>query len=126
MRNSKIAVPLLFVYICVIIIKSQIHMKHYLSFEGRIGRLEYFLTCVVFNACYAVLGIFERLISPELFLVLYVLLAIPSFWFLWAQGAKRCHDLGHNGWWQCIPFYVLWMVFAVGLSETNQYGEPID
>ena len=101
-------------------------MKHYLSFEGRIGRLEYFLTCVVFNACYAVLGIFERLISPELFLVLYVLLAIPSFWFLWAQGAKRCHDLGHNGWWQCIPFYVLWMVFAVGLSETNQYGEPID
>jgi uncharacterized membrane protein YhaH (DUF805 family) len=43
-------------------------------------------------------------------------------WFLWAQGAKRCHDIGNSGWYQIIPFYVFWMLFANGQKETNQYG----
>lgn len=100
-------------------------MKHYFSFEGRIGRLEYLLSCIVFNACYAALSIFESVLNPEVYWVLYVLLAIPSCWFLWAQGAKRCHDLGHSGWFQLIPFYFLWMLFAPGIYEQNQYGEPV-
>jgi len=43
-------------------------------------------------------------------------------WFLWAQGAKRCHDLGKNGWWQIIPFYVLLLVFQDGQPGLNKYG----
>ena len=43
-------------------------------------------------------------------------------WFQWAQGAKRCHDRNCSGWWQLVPFYALWMLFADGERGLNQYG----
>ena len=43
-------------------------------------------------------------------------------WFLWAQGAKRCHDRGASGWFQIIPFYVFWMLFADSNYGMNEYG----
>ena len=59
----------------------------------------------------------------ETFAIIWLMLFIPFCWFLLAQGAKRCHDLGHSGWWQLIPFYVLWMIFQEGEPGTNQYGD---
>ena len=31
---------------------------------------------------------------------------------------------GNSGWYQIIPFYVLWMLFAEGDKEANEYGNP--
>ena len=52
-----------------------------------------------------------------------IILMIPAYWFLWAQSAKRCHDLGHNGWWQLIPFYIFWLIFADSQIGDNEYGQ---
>jgi hypothetical protein len=42
-------------------------------------------------------------------------------WFLWAQSAKRCHDLNKSGWWQLIPFYFFVLLFSTGDYGPNQY-----
>ena len=44
------------------------------------------------------------------------------YWFQFAQGAKRCHDMGNNGFYQIIPFYVLIMLFSEGENRSNRYG----
>ena len=49
-------------------------------------------------------------------------LTIPILWFLYAQGAKRCHDRNCSGWWQLVPFYPIWMLFAEGTRGPNEYG----
>lgn len=55
-------------------------------------------------------------------LVVSLLFYIPLLWFLFAQGAKRCHDRGHSGFYQIIPFYVFWLLFAEGSRFSNDYG----
>jgi uncharacterized membrane protein YhaH (DUF805 family) len=86
------------------------------SFEGRIRRLEYGISTIIYYIVYLiVLGI-----STEL--PIMGLIIIPIIWFILAQGAKRCHDRGNSGWYQIIPFYVFWMLFAEGDSNNNEYG----
>ncbi len=55
-------------------------------------------------------------------LILIYLVYIPLIWFLIAQGAKRSHDRGNSGWYQIIPFYGLWLLFADSESGKNEYG----
>ena len=86
------------------------------SFSGRIRRLEYgisFIAYVFANTLVAVVGQANGIVY---------LAYIPMLWFLWAQGSKRCHDRGNNGFFQIIPGYVLWMLFADGNSGMNEYG----
>ena len=54
-------------------------------------------------------------------MLLFVLI-IPIFYFFIAQGAKRCHDRNNSGWYQLIPFYALWMLFADSDDGVNEYG----
>lgn len=86
------------------------------SFEGRIRRTEYGISFIIYIFYYTLINaIFNS--SSILFIAF-----IPDFWFLWAQGAKRCHDRGNSGWYQIIPFYFLWMLFAEGDANKNEYG----
>ena len=100
-----------------------------LSFGGRIRRTEYCLTYIIYVI---VAVIMELLMNSPIDrkigvteLLIYVTVMVILCWFCFAQGAKRCHDLGHNGWWQLIPFYVIWMLFVKGQPETNKYGNPL-
>jgi uncharacterized membrane protein YhaH (DUF805 family) len=43
-------------------------------------------------------------------------------YILLTQGTKRCHDIGKNGWYQLIPLYGFYLIFAEGHFGENQYG----
>lgn len=100
-------------------------------FKGRIRRTEYWLSLILFSVCSYLLGsllgfsewnIGIGIDSDFGIIALCFLYCYPGCWFYWAQGSKRCHDLGVSGWFQIVPFYVLWMLIARGDIGDNQYG----
>lgn len=97
------------------------------SFSGRIRRLEYGLSVIIVVIVdiimQSILSVAENTSESGSLIALYIVIMIFYIWFSLAQGAKRCHDRGNSGWYQFIPFYGLWMLFADGEEETNEYGE---
>lgn len=91
------------------------------SFEGRTSRLAYGITMVLY-AYYCSVPFLTGDDAPDYIVLAWVLFLVPVLWLLLAQGAKRCHDMGHNGWWQLIPFYGFWMLFKNGELGENKYG----
>ena len=92
------------------------------SFEGRIRRKEYGLSYLIyFVIAFSISLLLQE--TGEIVPIFLMFAFIPLLWFMWAQGAKRCHDVGNSGWWQLIPFYALWMLFQDGQPGPNQYGE---
>jgi len=89
------------------------------SSTGRIRRLEYVLSVIIYFAAFSFLSHLIAIIPNS---TLLGLMHIPLLWFLFAQGAKRCHDINNSGWCQIIPFYFLWMVFQEGTFGINDYG----
>lgn len=97
--------------------------KRLFSFNGRIRRTEYGLSYIVYIIWYALMRINNSTQDPDLLFSLILLAAaIPVYWLVLAQGAKRCHDVGRNGWWQLIPFYPLYLIFGEGVQGSNEYG----
>ena len=95
--------------------------KNAFSFNGRIKRTEYGLSFIIYFALYVFVEIMIKDGgSNQAFLILF----IPMIWFLWAQSAKRCHDLNKSGWWQLIPFYFFVLLFTKGEPWPNQYDVP--
>jgi uncharacterized membrane protein YhaH (DUF805 family) len=94
--------------------------KNPFSFNGRIRRTEFAISFMIYLVSYAfILAASEGNESAKIFLLAF----IPLIWFLWAQAAKRCHDVGNSGFYQLVPFYVLWLLFQRGNPYDNQYGE---
>lgn len=95
------------------------------SFKGRIGRLQLILSYVVgFVAWFAIYALSEPALeyNSNIFLLFLACTAV-FFWFLYAQCAKRCHDLGKSGAWMFVPFWNVLLFFAEGEKQDNQYGQ---
>jgi FHS family L-fucose permease-like MFS transporter len=89
------------------------------SFDGRIRRTEYALSYIIYMVAYGIINALAMsMSSPFIYLAI-----IPVAWFIIAQGAKRCHDRDNSGWYQIIPFYMFWMIFADSEVGVNEYGE---
>lgn len=99
--------------------KKPAMFKNVFSFDGRIRRLEFGLSAIIYFFYYFLAYLMAISFDVADLLILFL---IPGLWFLWAQGAKRCHDMGNNGWFQIIPFYGLWMLFVEGDFGFNKYG----
>ncbi|MET7253733.1 DUF805 domain-containing protein [Dyadobacter fermentans] len=94
--------------------------KQPFSFEGRIGRAEYFYS---YLTCWTIMvGLQFFAFISQVFIFFIFLGYIPLLWFMLAQGIKRCHDTGNSGWLQLIPGVFFWMMFAPGDSGRNKYG----
>jgi uncharacterized membrane protein YhaH (DUF805 family) len=94
--------------------------KNPFSFSGRIRRLEYGLSYIIFLVSFFILGIFSEILEETESIIFFLIL--PVYWFIIAQGTKRCHDLGNSGFFQLIPFYGLVMIFSEGQHGLNKYG----
>ena len=93
------------------------------SFKGRAQRSEYWAV----NLPIAFISRISDMIPEEAYESLVVslgviVLAIMLVWIGIATNTRRCHDLGHNGFWQLIPFYGIWMAFVKGEDDANEYG----
>jgi uncharacterized membrane protein YhaH (DUF805 family) len=90
------------------------------SFSGRIRRTEYALSVLIF---FAGLVFGEWLMSAQDYSwEVLVFIVLPLFAFIIAQRTKRCHDRGNSGWFQIIPYYGLWMLFADSEPGFNRFG----
>ncbi len=92
--------------------------------EGRISRTEYGLSLIIFYAIILFLSYFIMTLKLEYntSVVVTTLSQGGAYFFILFQGAKRCHDRGNSGFFQIIPFYFFWMLFAPGEPGINKYG----
>lgn len=98
--------------------------KNPFSFEGRIRRLEYGISFIIYLVFYFVLiALNYAADSMGVGGIIVLILIIPMVWFLWAQGAKRCHDIDKSGWWQIVPLFPFILLFKDGEAGENRFGE---
>lgn len=93
--------------------------KNPFSFSGRIRRTEFGISFIIYFVASFVISFGVQIGGVAAAVGLFY---IPLIWFLWAQGAKRCHDRDNTGWFQIIPFYFFWMLFAEGDQGSNRFG----
>uniref|UniRef100_UPI004029C375 protein kinase domain-containing protein n=1 Tax=Prevotellamassilia timonensis TaxID=1852370 RepID=UPI004029C375 len=96
------------------------------SFKGRIGRVQLILSYVMgFVAWFASFLLFdiEHSDGNGGVILLFLACTVAFSWFLYAQCAKRCHDLGKSGAWMFVPFWNILLFFAEGEKGENQYGQ---
>ena len=100
--------------------------KHLFSFKGRMSRGEYWVSAIVTPIVTVIffLLLTNLAFDPEGLLTTLWMVAffVAAIWYELAENTRRCHDLGRSGWWQLIPFYGVWMLFAAGQKGPNQYG----
>ena len=77
--------------------KQQEMFNNPFSFDGRIRRLEYGLSYIIYLVLYIILITITTKAVSNSVLYIFGFAYIPLLWFFFAQGAKRCHDRGNSG-----------------------------
>ena len=105
-------------------VEKQAMFSHIFSFSGRIRRMEFGLSYII----YGVLAIVLSVCAEET--PLLGLFYIPLLWFTWAQMCKRFHDKGESGlriFTLLIPLYNIYVMimlfFEDGEPYENDYGK---
>jgi uncharacterized membrane protein YhaH (DUF805 family) len=96
--------------------------KHSFSFNGRIRRTGFGISYIIYMIFYVMIRSLSKSSEYHGYSVVVYIFLIPFIWFLWAQGAKRCHDRGNSGLYQILPFYLLWMLFGDSDIGDNGYA----
>ena len=105
------------------ILNNTTMFKHFLLFKGRARRLEYWIFCLVVGVPMAIIEQVPDSAYDSLGFALFaIVFCIFVIWAALSVNTRRCHDLGHNGFWQFIPFYGIWMAFVDGEAGINKYG----
>ena len=106
------------------IVEKQAMFSHFFSFSGRIRRMEFGLSYII----YSILAIVLSVCAEET--PLLGQLDIPLLWFTWAQMCKRFHDKGESGlriFTLLIPLYNIYVMimlfFEDGEPYENDYGK---
>jgi multidrug efflux pump subunit AcrB/uncharacterized membrane protein YhaH (DUF805 family) len=97
--------------------------KNPFSFQGRIRRSEFGLSFVMSLATLILISIINAIANTPVFSAVYALGFIFLSYFMLAQGAKRCHDIGKSGWMQLIPIWNFRLFVEDGDLAANEYGE---
>lgn len=96
------------------------------SFDGRIGRMQFFMTLFVIYVLWMLLLIIECNWVTEAYMACYsrMLLVVVYFslYVCIAQGVKRCHDIERTGQFLVVPFHVLVLLVKKGQQQDNEYG----
>lgn len=106
------------------------------DFFGRVGRIQYFKVIAISALVSSVASVLTLdMKSGEGFAlagVAFIFLMLPAAYISLAAGSKRCHDLGKSGWLQLLSIipgvnliFGLYLLFAKGSPQSNQYGEPL-
>ncbi len=104
--------------------KNRPMFRHFFTPYGRITRTENGFT-LLFIVVYYIAMLLWSVEMPryeETAAVCFFSVMFCYIYIIIVAGIKRCHDLGHSGWWMLIPFYFLWMFFKRGSDGTNRYG----
>lgn len=121
-------------------------------FKRRIGRMGFFLGFVYWNLLLLVpvVGIAVLIVSmnggvpPSIvdfyaspaangLTILAGVVALLSLPISISLYVRRLHDIGQSGWWSILSlispinfFFMLYLLFAKGSSEENQFGKPVN
>ncbi|MCJ8055144.1 DUF805 domain-containing protein [Shinella curvata] len=105
----------------------------FLSYEGRIGRRDFWISVAVMLAVGVVMSIVSSILgaiyAPLAYIVSVVSLA--TIYPACAAYAKRWHDRGKSGWWTLVALVplagILYMIWELGIQpsieQSNAWGE---
>ena len=117
--------------------KMQFEMApSFFSFDGRIGRMTYFLQSMGISLAMAILMVIVGFVMVALFgeesaafMGIIVLLSVAATVILAFPLIKRLHDLNLSAWFYWVSFipvinilFSLYVLFARGTEGPNQYG----